>query len=170
MINERRVMGFLGQDPKIIYHPTTGNPMLSLRIATTRDWEREVDGEVKKGSRTTWHTVRCFGDYALKKAKAYKKGDLLYAFGEHETHQSTGQDGTVYENSYIKPSQLRKIPRSTAPELTPPSEEEVKADAKAQAEEEEALASSVETPVAETSDESLAAEALSEDVPMAEVG
>ncbi len=104
MLNKVTLMGRLGADPEI-RRLNSGDPVVSLRLATSERWTDKQSGEKKE--RTEWHSVVIFNEGLCKIAEQYlKKGHLVYLEGKIRTRKWQGQDG---QDRYTTEIVLRKF-------------------------------------------------------------
>jgi single-strand DNA-binding protein len=89
-LNKVTLIGNLGRDPEI-RRLNSGDPVASLRIATSESWRDKATGERKE--RTEWHNVVVFGKLAEICEKYLKKGSKAYFEGKLQTRKWQGQDG-----------------------------------------------------------------------------
>ena len=87
-VNKVILLGNLGRDPEVKQLPS-GDPMVSLRIATNDSWRDKETGERRE--RTEWHSVVIFSPGLARIAEQYlKKGSKVYVAGRLRTR--TWQD------------------------------------------------------------------------------
>lgn len=90
-VNKVILVGNLGRDPEI-RRLGSGEPVASLRIATSETWRDKQSGERKE--RTEWHSVVIFNENIAKVAEQYlKKGSKVYIEGQLQTRKWTDQAG-----------------------------------------------------------------------------
>lgn len=90
-VNKVILVGNLGRDPEIRRTPA-GDPVASLRIATSETWRDKQSGERRE--RTEWHSVVIFNEALAKVAEQYlKKGSKVYVEGQLQTRKWTDQSG-----------------------------------------------------------------------------
>lgn len=90
-VNKVILLGHLGRDPEI-RRLGSGEPVASLRIATSESWRDKQSGERKE--RTEWHSVVIFNEGLAKVAEQYlKKGSKVYLEGQLQTRKWTDQSG-----------------------------------------------------------------------------
>lgn len=90
MLNKVMLIGNLGADPEIRYMPS-GDPIATIRLATTRRWRDRNSNERKE--ETEWHRVVFFGQTAKVVGEYLKKGSQIYVEGRIRTQKWQGQDG-----------------------------------------------------------------------------
>lgn len=90
MLNKVMLIGNLGADPEIRYMPS-GDPIATIRLATTRRWRDRNSNERKE--ETEWHRVVFFGGLAKTVGEYLKKGSQVYVEGRIRTQKWQGQDG-----------------------------------------------------------------------------
>jgi single-strand DNA-binding protein len=88
-MNKVILLGNLGADPELKHAPSTGTPILSLRLATNESW---VDRDKNVQERTEWHTVVVFGPRAEALSKILTKGSSVLVEGGLRT-SSYEKDG-----------------------------------------------------------------------------
>lgn len=80
-MNKVILMGNLGEDPEL-RHTATGNPVLKLRLATTRRY-KDKDGEWKDAGE--WHNVIVWGKRGEALERILSKGSKILVEGEMRT-------------------------------------------------------------------------------------
>lgn len=92
-LNQASLIGNLGADPDV-RRLNSGDPVVSLRIATSESWTDKATNEKKE--RTEWHTVVIFNKGLAGVAEKYlKKGMKVFVQGQLSTRKwqdSQGQD------------------------------------------------------------------------------
>ncbi|MGL5137682.1 MAG: single-stranded DNA-binding protein [Beijerinckiaceae bacterium] len=92
-VNKVILIGNLGADPEV-RRMGNGEPVVSLRIATSENWRDKATGERKE--KTEWHSVVIYNEGIAKIAEQYlKKGSTVYLEGQLQTRKwqdKTGQD------------------------------------------------------------------------------
>lgn len=91
MLNKVQLIGNLGADPEIRYMPS-GDPIATIRLATTRRWKDRNTGERKE--ETEWHRVVLFSGLAKICGECLKKGSQVFIEGRLKTQKWQAQDGT----------------------------------------------------------------------------
>src|ERR1700726_1564368 len=82
-VNKVILIGNLGKDPEV-RRLNSGDPVVSLRIATSESWRDKASGERKE--RTEWHDVVIFNENLGKIAEQYlRKGSKIYVEGQLQT-------------------------------------------------------------------------------------
>ncbi len=90
-VNKVILIGHLGADPEI-RRTNSGDPVVTMRIATSESWRDKNSGERKE--KTEWHSVVCFNENLAKFAEQYlKKGAKVYVEGALQTRKWQGNDG-----------------------------------------------------------------------------
>jgi len=90
-VNKVILVGNLGADPEI-RRLNSGDPVVSMRIATSETWRDKNSGERKE--KTEWHNVVIFNDNLAKVAEQYlKKGAKVYIEGQLQTRKWQDQSG-----------------------------------------------------------------------------
>lgn len=90
-LNKVQLIGRLGRDPET-RRLGNGDPVVSMRIATSETWRDKQSGEKKE--RTEWHSIVIFNEGIAKVAEQYlKKGALIYIEGQLQTRKWQDQSG-----------------------------------------------------------------------------
>jgi single-strand DNA-binding protein len=90
-VNKVILVGNLGRDPEV-RQLNSGEPVVSLRIATSETWKDKATGERK--DRTEWHSVVIFNENLARVAEQYlKKGSKVYVEGQLQTRKWQDQQG-----------------------------------------------------------------------------
>ncbi len=90
-VNKVILVGNLGADPEI-RRLNSGDPVVSIRIATSETWRDKNTSERKE--KTEWHNVVIFNDNLAKVAEQYlKKGMKVYVEGQLQTRKWQDQSG-----------------------------------------------------------------------------
>jgi single-strand DNA-binding protein len=90
-VNKVILIGNVGKDPEI-RRLNSGDPVVTLRIATSENWKDKQTGERKE--RTEWHSVVIFNDGLARVAEQYvKKGSRIYIEGHLQTRKWQDQSG-----------------------------------------------------------------------------
>jgi len=90
-VNKVILVGNLGKDPEV-RRMTSGDPVVSLSIATSESWRDKASGERKE--KTEWHRVVIFNKNLADVAEKYlKKGAKVYVEGQLQTRKWTDKDG-----------------------------------------------------------------------------
>jgi len=90
-LNKVQLIGRLGRDPET-RRLGNGDPVVSMRIATSETWRDKQSGEKKE--RTEWHSIVIFNEGIAKVAEQYlKKGALIYVEGQLQTRKWQDQAG-----------------------------------------------------------------------------
>lgn len=90
-VNKVILVGNLGADPEV-RRLNSGDPVVSIRVATSETWRDKVSGERKE--KTEWHSVVIFNDNLAKVAEQYlKKGMKVYVEGQLQTRKWQDQNG-----------------------------------------------------------------------------
>ena len=91
-LNKATLIGNLGADPEI-RRTNSGDPVVTLSIATSETWRDKNTGERREKSE--WHRVVIFNEGLAKVAENYlKKGSKVYLEGQLQTRKWTDQNGT----------------------------------------------------------------------------
>jgi single-strand DNA-binding protein len=116
-LNKVMLIGNLGRDPETRTLPS-GDPVVSLRVATTETWRDKATGE--KRDRTEWHTVTIFNENLARVAENYlRKGTRVYIEGQLQTRKWQDKDG---QDRYSTEVVLQKF-RGDLQILSPKGEE-----------------------------------------------
>lgn len=91
-LNQVQLIGYVGDDPKIIT-TRTGKSMTSVKLATTDREIKRQDGSVIP-ERTEWHNITVFGRTADFVCQYVRKGAQLFVQGSIHTRSFDKQDGT----------------------------------------------------------------------------
>ncbi|MBF9233957.1 single-stranded DNA-binding protein [Microvirga alba] len=90
-VNKVILVGNLGRDPEV-RRLNSGEPVVSLRIATSETWKDKNSGERKE--KTEWHSVVIFNENLARVAEQYlKKGSKVYIEGQLQTRKWQDQSG-----------------------------------------------------------------------------
>ena len=90
-VNRVVILGNLGADPDV-RRTNSGDPVVTLSIATSESWKDKNTGERKEKSE--WHRVVIFNEGLAKVAENYlKKGAKVYIEGQLQTRKWTDQNG-----------------------------------------------------------------------------
>lgn len=89
-INQATIIGFVGDEPKIIN--TNNGTMATLSIATTEKGYTKQDGTVIE-DKTDWHNVVVFGRLADVVKNFVHKGSSLYVQGKMRTRAYDDKNG-----------------------------------------------------------------------------
>lgn len=91
MKNTVSLIGRLGADPEV-RRLSSGDPVVSLRLATWERWKDKATGERKE--KTEWHSVVIFNENICRTAEQYlKKGSLCAIEGSIQTRKWQDQSG-----------------------------------------------------------------------------
>ncbi|MFT0892305.1 single-stranded DNA-binding protein [Pseudochelatococcus sp. G4_1912] len=90
-VNKVILVGNLGRDPEV-RRMNSGEPVVSMRIATSETWRDKASGERKE--RTEWHNVVIFNENLARIAEQYlRKGTKVYIEGQLQTRKYQDKDG-----------------------------------------------------------------------------
>lgn len=90
-VNKVILVGNLGRDPEV-RRLNSGEPVASLRIATSETWRDKASGERRE--RTEWHNVVIFNENLARIAEQYlRKGSKVYVEGQLQTRKYQDKDG-----------------------------------------------------------------------------
>lgn len=105
-VNKVILIGNLGQDPEVRFMPS-GNPVASLRLATTDSWMDKQSGQ--RQERTEWHTLVMFNKLAEIAQQYLKKGSRIYVEGQLATRKWQAQDGSDRYSTEIKVRDMQML-------------------------------------------------------------
>lgn len=90
-VNKVILLGAVGRDPEV-RRMTSGDPVVSLSLATSESWKDKSSGERKEKSE--WHRVVIFNKNLAEVAEKYvRKGAKVYLEGSLQTRKWTDKDG-----------------------------------------------------------------------------
>lgn len=111
-VNKVTLIGNLGSDPEI-RRSQAGNPIVTLKIATSEKW-KDKSGEKKE--KTEWHTVVIFNDRIATYAETYlKKGMKVYLEGQIQTRKWQDKTGADRYSTEIVLQQYKGELQSLSP-------------------------------------------------------
>ena len=96
-INKATIIGFVGQDPKVIVQ-ASGDKSAFISIATGSSW---IDERGNKQKVTDWHNIAGFKGAATYIEKAIKKGTKVFVEGEMKKHRWTDKNGQIQTDTQI---------------------------------------------------------------------
>ena len=102
MLNEVRLIGFLGKDPETRYMQD-GKAVTHFSLATSESWK---DKEGKKGEKTEWHNIVIFGKLAETAEEYLKKGSLVHMKGSIKTRSYDKEGETRYVTEIVVDSMI----------------------------------------------------------------
>lgn len=108
-INKVILVGHLGADPEIRY-TASGQPVATLRIATSEQWRDRESGELQE--RTEWHRVKLFGRLAEVAGEYLRKGRQVYIEGSLRTERYTDREGIERWSTDIIASDMQMLGRA----------------------------------------------------------
>jgi single-strand DNA-binding protein len=98
-VNKVILIGNLGKDPEV-RRLNSGDPVVSLRIATSESWKDKQSGERKE--RTEWHDVVIFNENLCRVAEQYlKKGSKIYVEGQLQNREWQDQQGNKRRSTEV---------------------------------------------------------------------
>jgi single-strand DNA-binding protein len=98
-VNKVILIGNLGKDPEV-RRLNSGDPVVSLRIATSESWRDKATGERKE--RTEWHDVVIFNENLGKIAEQYlRKGSKVYVEGQLQNREWQDQQGNKRRSTEV---------------------------------------------------------------------
>jgi single-strand DNA-binding protein len=101
-LNEVRLIGRLGNDPRIQEKEEDGKNLASFNLATNEDY---TDSDGNRKERTEWHKIIAFGTHAKNCGKYLQKGSEVYIAGRLAT-RTYPKDGQTH---YITEIQVKNI-------------------------------------------------------------
>lgn len=119
-LNQVQLIGYVGDDPKIIT-TRTGKSMTSVKLATTDREIKRQDGSVIP-ERTEWHNITVFGRTAEFVGQYVRKGAQLFVQGSIHTRSFDKQDGTKGYITEITADNVQLLDRKQQPAYTPASD------------------------------------------------
>ena len=104
-VNKVILVGNLGRDPET-RRLGSGDPVVSLRIATSESWKDRSSGERKE--KTEWHSVVIFNENLCRIAEQYlRKGSKVYVEGQLQTRKWQDQSGQEKYSTEVVLSKFR---------------------------------------------------------------
>ncbi len=104
-VNKVILVGNLGRDPET-RRLGSGDPVVSLRIATSENWKDKATGERKE--KTEWHSVVIFNENLCRVAEQYlRKGSKVYVEGQLQTRKWQDQSGQEKYTTEVVLSRFR---------------------------------------------------------------
>lgn len=104
-VNKVILVGNLGRDPET-RRLGSGDPVVSLRIATSENWKDKATGERKE--KTEWHSVVIFNENLCRIAEQYlRKGSKVYVEGQLQTRKWQDQSGQEKYTTEVVLSRFR---------------------------------------------------------------
>ncbi|MDB5591683.1 single-stranded DNA-binding protein [Enterovirga sp.] len=104
-VNKVILVGNLGRDPET-RRLGSGDPVVSLRIATSESWKDKSSGERKE--KTEWHSVVIFNENLCRIAEQYlRKGSKVYVEGQLQTRKWQDQSGQEKYTTEVVLSRFR---------------------------------------------------------------
>ena len=98
-VNKVILIGNLGKDPEV-RRLNSGDPVVSMRIATSESWRDKATGERKE--RTEWHDVVIFNENLGKIAEQYlRKGSKVYVEGQLQNREWQDQQGNKRRSTEV---------------------------------------------------------------------
>lgn len=92
MLNEVKLVGYLGRDPEVRSFQN-GGKVCNLRIATSESWKDRNTGERRE--KTEWHSVAIHSEGLVDIAEKYlRKGSKVLISGKLQTRKWQDQSGT----------------------------------------------------------------------------
>ena len=89
-VNKVILLGNIGKEPEIRTMPNGGD-VATFSLATTENWKDKTTGEKK--SKTEWHKVVAFGNFAAVLKMFTSKGSKIYLEGSLQTREYTDASG-----------------------------------------------------------------------------
>lgn len=104
-VNKVFLVGHLGRDPET-RRLGNGDPVVSLRLATSESWKDKGTGERKE--KTEWHSVTIFNENLCRVAEQYlRKGAKVYVEGQLQTRKWQDQSGQDRYSTEVVISRFR---------------------------------------------------------------
>ena len=104
-VNKVILIGNLGKDPEV-RRLNSGDPVASLRIATSESWRDKASGERKE--RTEWHDVVIWNENLVKIAEQYlRKGSKVYIEGQLQNREWQDQQGNKRRSTEVVLNRFR---------------------------------------------------------------
>jgi len=98
-VNKVILIGNLGKDPEV-RRLNSGDPVVSLRIATSESWKDKATGERKE--RTEWHDVVIYNENLARVAEQFlKKGSKIYVEGQLQNREWQDQQGNKRRSTEV---------------------------------------------------------------------
>jgi single-strand DNA-binding protein len=98
-VNKVILVGNLGKDPEV-RRLNSGDPVVSLRIATSESWKDKTSGERKE--RTEWHDVVIFNENLGRVAEQFlKKGSKVYVEGQLQNREWQDPQGNKRRSTEV---------------------------------------------------------------------
>jgi single-strand DNA-binding protein len=98
-VNKVILIGNLGKDPEV-RRLNSGDPVVSLRIATSESWKDKTSGERKE--RTEWHDVVIFNENLGRVAEQFlKKGSKVYVEGQLQNREWQDPQGNKRRSTEV---------------------------------------------------------------------
>lgn len=88
-LNRVMLLGNLGADPELRYTSSGGEPVVSLRLATTESY---LDKAKERKERTEWHSITVWGKRGEALCRLLTKGSRVFVEGSLRT-SSYHKDG-----------------------------------------------------------------------------
>lgn len=89
-VNKVILLGNIGREPEI-RTMSNGSDVATFSLATTENWKDKTTGEKK--SKTEWHRVVAFGNFASVLKMFTSKGSKVYLEGSLHTREYTDTNG-----------------------------------------------------------------------------
>jgi single-strand DNA-binding protein len=90
-LNRIMVIGYLGQDPELLYLPASGQAVTGFSVATDESF---TDKDGNRQERVEWHNVVVFGKLAETCTKYLAKGRQVYVEGRLRTREFASKNGS----------------------------------------------------------------------------
>jgi single-strand DNA-binding protein len=105
-VNKVILVGNLGADPETRHMPN-GDPVCSIRLATTDTWKDKASGEKRES--TEWHRVIFFRRLAEIAGQYLKKGSSVYIEGRLKTRKWQDQNGQDRYTTEIEATEMQML-------------------------------------------------------------
>jgi single-strand DNA-binding protein len=115
-LNRVLLIGNLGADPELRYGQGSGNPFLTMRIATSESYFDKRSNERRE--KTEWHDVTLFGNAAEPLSKFLRKGRQVFVEGRLET-SNYEKDGQKHYRTRVIASRVTLLGSAPSREDSP---------------------------------------------------
>lgn len=105
-VNKVILVGHLGADPELRTF-SNGDPVCSLRIATTDTWKDKASGEKREA--TEWHRVVLYRKLAEIANQYLRKGAQVYIEGRIRTRKWQDKDGQDRYTTEIEANEMTML-------------------------------------------------------------
>jgi len=105
MLNEVRLIGNLGQDPRI--NTNSKGTMAMFSVATTEKWKDKRTGDWQE--KTEWHKCVAFGFPAEYAEKNLEKGFMVFVAGSMQYGEYENRDGIKIPTAEVKVQRVKLL-------------------------------------------------------------